>query len=65
VGQIEQPFYRVELKCAPFVHLFVADGKVLPVKIVTAQFSARGGIALTVCAEYPNAKSRKPDRDGL
>jgi 7-cyano-7-deazaguanine reductase len=33
--------------------------------IVTAQFSARGGIALTVRAEYPDAKSRKGDRDGL
>jgi len=33
--------------------------------IVTAQFSARGGIALTVRAEHPNAKSRKSDRDGL
>ena len=28
--------------------------------IVTAQFSARGGIALTVRAEYPN---KKPNRD--
>ena len=26
--------------------------------IVTAQFSARGGIALTVRAEYPDRKSR-------
>ena len=33
--------------------------------IVTAQFSARGGIALTVRAEYPDAKSRNSDRDGL
>jgi 7-cyano-7-deazaguanine reductase len=33
--------------------------------IITAQFSARGGIALTVRVEYPNAKSRKPDRDDL
>ena len=33
--------------------------------IVTAQFSARGGIALTVRAEYPDAKSRKADGDGL
>jgi 7-cyano-7-deazaguanine reductase len=33
--------------------------------IVTAQFSARGGIALTVRAEHPNAKSRKSGRDGL
>jgi len=33
--------------------------------IVTAQFSARGGIALTVRAEYPDAKLRKAGRDGL
>jgi 7-cyano-7-deazaguanine reductase len=33
--------------------------------IVTAQFSARGGIALMVRAEYPTAKSRKAGRDGL
>jgi 7-cyano-7-deazaguanine reductase len=33
--------------------------------IVIAQFSARGGIALTVRAEYPAAKSRKADHDGL
>jgi 7-cyano-7-deazaguanine reductase len=33
--------------------------------IVTGQFSARGGIALTVRAEYPDAKSRKAERDGL
>ena len=33
--------------------------------VVTAQFSARGGIALTVRAEYPDMKSRKPDRDGV
>ena len=33
--------------------------------IVTAQFSARGGIALTVRAEYPDAKSRKAERDGV
>jgi 7-cyano-7-deazaguanine reductase len=33
--------------------------------IVTAQFSARGGIALTIRAEYPDAKIRKADRDGL
>jgi 7-cyano-7-deazaguanine reductase len=33
--------------------------------IVTAQFSARGGIALTVRAEYPNAKSQRPGRDVL
>ena len=34
--------------------------------IVTAQFSARGGIALTVRAEYPNktARARKIGRDG-
>jgi 7-cyano-7-deazaguanine reductase len=35
--------------------------------IVTAQFSARGGIALTVRAEYPNKKPkerRSPDRRG-
>src|SRR3989441_1915200 len=31
--------------------------------IVTAQFSARGGIALTVRAEYPDDDSR-PQRDG-
>jgi 7-cyano-7-deazaguanine reductase len=33
--------------------------------IVTAQFSARGGIGLTVRAEYPDAKLRKAGRDGL
>jgi 7-cyano-7-deazaguanine reductase len=33
--------------------------------LVTAQFSARGGIALTVRAGYPDAKSRKAGRDGL
>jgi 7-cyano-7-deazaguanine reductase len=33
--------------------------------IVTAQFSARGGIALTVRAEYPDAKLRKAGRDNL
>lgn len=33
--------------------------------IVTARFSARGGIALTVRAEHSDAKSRKVDRDGL
>src|SRR5919109_3707377 len=33
--------------------------------VVTAQFSARGGIALTVRAEYPDAKTRKAGRDGL
>jgi 7-cyano-7-deazaguanine reductase len=33
--------------------------------IVTAQFSARGGIALTVRAEYPDAKLRKAGRDDL
>ena len=32
---------------------------------VIAQFSARGGIALTVRAEYRDAKSSKIDRDGL
>ncbi len=34
--------------------------------IVTAQFSARGGIALTVRAEYPDktVRARKLDRDG-
>jgi len=34
--------------------------------IVTAQFSARGGIALTICAEYPdqNVRERKMGRDG-
>ena len=35
--------------------------------IVTAQFSARGGIALTVRAEYPDGKPRdrrSPDRRG-
>jgi 7-cyano-7-deazaguanine reductase len=33
--------------------------------IVTAQFSARGGIALTVRAEYPDAKLHKAGRDDL
>ncbi|HEY7002132.1 MAG TPA: preQ(1) synthase [Candidatus Udaeobacter sp.] len=33
--------------------------------IVTAQFSARGGIALTVRAEHPHAKSSKAGGDGL
>jgi 7-cyano-7-deazaguanine reductase len=33
--------------------------------IVTAHFSARGGIALTIRAEYPDTKIRKADRDGL
>jgi 7-cyano-7-deazaguanine reductase len=33
--------------------------------IVTAQFSARGGIALTVRGEYPNPKLRKAGRDDL
>jgi 7-cyano-7-deazaguanine reductase len=35
--------------------------------IITAQFSARGGIALTVRAEYPDKKTkerRRPDRLG-
>ena len=34
--------------------------------IVTAQFSARGGIAVTVRAEYPDktVRARKIDRDG-
>jgi 7-cyano-7-deazaguanine reductase len=34
--------------------------------IVTAQFSARGGIALTVRAEYPDktVRARKLGRDG-
>lgn len=32
--------------------------------IVTAQFSARGGIALTVRAEYPAKGSQKIGRDG-
>lgn len=32
--------------------------------IVTAQFSARGGIALTVRAEYPEIASKKIRRDG-
>jgi len=30
--------------------------------IVTAQFSARGGIALTVRAEYPDKKVRRDDQ---
>jgi 7-cyano-7-deazaguanine reductase len=30
--------------------------------IVTAQFSARGGIALTVCAEYPHRKSGRDNK---
>jgi 7-cyano-7-deazaguanine reductase len=33
--------------------------------VITAQFSARGGIALTVRAEYPNAKLYKAHSDGL
>jgi 7-cyano-7-deazaguanine reductase len=33
--------------------------------IVTAQFSARGGIMLTVRAQFPDAKTRKAGRDGL
>jgi 7-cyano-7-deazaguanine reductase len=32
--------------------------------IVTAQFSARGGIALTVRAQYPDKNSRKVGRNG-
>ena len=32
--------------------------------VVTAQFSARGGIALTVRAEYPANDSNSPGRDG-
>ena len=32
--------------------------------VVIAQFSARGGIALTVRAEYPNKGSQKIGRDG-
>ena len=32
--------------------------------IVTAQFSARGGIALTVRAEYPDIDSQPVSRDG-
>src|SRR3954464_5995208 len=32
--------------------------------VVTAQFSARGGIALSVRTEYPGANARKPGRDG-
>jgi len=32
--------------------------------IVTAQFSARGGIALTVRAEYPDVSEEKVGRDG-
>src|ERR1700757_2911845 len=32
--------------------------------IVTAQFSARGGIALTVRAEYPDVSETKIGRDG-
>jgi 7-cyano-7-deazaguanine reductase len=33
--------------------------------VITAQFSARGGIALTVRAEYPDAKLHKAHSDGL
>ena len=33
--------------------------------IVTAQFSARGGIALTIRAEYPDAKTRKAGHHDL
>jgi 7-cyano-7-deazaguanine reductase len=34
--------------------------------VVTAQFSVRGGIALTICAEYPdqNGRENKMGRDG-
>jgi len=32
--------------------------------IITAQFSARGGIALTVRAEYPDVSEKKIGRDG-
>jgi 7-cyano-7-deazaguanine reductase len=32
--------------------------------VVTAQFSARGGIALTVRAEYPDHLSKRTGRDG-
>jgi 7-cyano-7-deazaguanine reductase len=34
--------------------------------VVTAQFSTRGGIALTICAEYPdqNVREKKMGRDG-
>jgi 7-cyano-7-deazaguanine reductase len=33
--------------------------------VITAQFSARGGVALTVRAEYPDAKLHKARSDGL
>jgi 7-cyano-7-deazaguanine reductase len=33
--------------------------------IVTAQFSARGGVAFTARAEHPDVKLRKAGRDGL
>ncbi len=32
--------------------------------IVTAQFSARGGIALTVCAQFPDKNSKRAGRNG-
>jgi 7-cyano-7-deazaguanine reductase len=32
--------------------------------VITAQFSARGGIALTVRAEYPDVAEKKIGRDG-
>jgi 7-cyano-7-deazaguanine reductase len=32
--------------------------------VVTAQFSARGGIALTIRVEHPDHEIRKSDRDG-
>src|SRR6266550_2615888 len=32
--------------------------------VVTAQFSARGGIALTVHAEYPDKNAKRSGRDG-
>ena len=32
--------------------------------VVTAQFSARGGIALTVRAEYPDVAEKRIGRDG-
>ena len=32
--------------------------------VITAQFSARGGIALTVRADYPDVSEKKTGRDG-